>query len=366
MKIGSIRNNPIAPLGDQRGKLPAGSLIVSDAFNPSQPTDPDTHGGAVVAGARSLGFQGPIFFQQSTTVLDSAHREGRLALEQLATRPLAPEETEQAISAFAVGAPIHMLNSATQEIERTLTTKPHNSVLNLSSGTSKAQVTQILYKVLQGPQALQNVSKLWGIDSDAIQNIEPEVSGRAKRLLQQEIVNAVELAWQEDSRIENGQKKFWDAVSNFEANNNSVVVAAGNEGFVRPILEMDGKGELKLPTDFEKNVLSNPDTTTVGATIQLDGEEVKATFTSGDQPIQAYASGDHVIGREFDDKLGLRGAGTSIATPRIAAVMAKLHQDQPHLNSRQVEQLLRDDYLKAPIPLLDHDKANLYLTSGDE
>ena len=371
MKIGPSRTpKNLFPLQGNRVHIPSGSMIVSDVFNPSEPSDVSFHGGSVVAGSRSLGFEAPIFYQQVASTPNSAHRDGLQALQSLSSHSLSPEAVLTAVESFSRGAPNHMLHSATQEIEAATESGAEQTVLNLSSGTSKAQITQILYQ--QASQAwqngdpsahlaLENFAGAWNINSDELLHSDPQVFGPARRRLQQNIVSEVHKAWESDLELSKEKARFEVAIEKFEAKQNSVVIAAGNEGFVKPILEMGGQGDLHLPEDFEKNILFSEQATMVGASLVLDGEEVEATYTSGDQAIQAYASGDHVIGREFDDKLGLRGAGTSIATPRIGAVMAKLHAENPSSTSEQVESLLQEQFLFAQDRMLDHHKAYAFL-----
>ena len=376
MKIGSQnpggwQHAPIRSLA-AGGEVPAGSLIVSDDFLASDPADERTHGGSVVAAARSLGFQGPVYYQQSATEQVPEFELAQRALQLIGTPGMSPDVVAKALETWAVGPPLHILQTAADEVRQATRSGAANSVLNLSSGTSKSQVSNILYCMASpawssadaqaqqnGLVALENYAQLFGLDKEKLLSPLPEVSQPERRALQNRLIGTVDQAWSADPRIAAAQHGFSQAVVDFEAGRNSVVLAAGNEGFIKLLLEADGLGELALPADFERNVLDSPEVTLVGASIVLDGAEVPARYTSGDQEIDVYASGDKVLGREFDDSAGLNGAGTSTAAPRVGAVMAALHRAHPTLGSRQIEALLSAQLTISPLALLDYGKAQV-------
>ncbi len=325
----------LRPLRDFRNGVPEGSLIVSDIFDPSNPESTAQHGGSVVAAARSMGFSGPIFFQQATQQRVPELEQSEQAAQLLMTPGLDPAAVKGALATFSVGVPIHMLVSGAEEVQRAAESGARNSVLNLSSGTCKAQVVNVLYRLASDPAVASNFATTFGLDEQALASSKQE-----RHRLQQALVNTVDQAWREDSRLPQLSSKFRRAVAEFESKQNSVVIAAGNEGLIRPGMELETGLALNVPEDFEQNVLECTQVTNVGATIVLDGVEQPARYTSQDPGIDLYANGDKQLLVEFDDV-------------RVAAVMADLHGQNPAMESDQVQELLLADFLKADSQILD-------------
>ena len=124
-----------------------------------------------------------------------------------------------------------------------------------------------------------------------------------------------------------------DAVEGFEKNNNSVVISAGNEGTVEEDLESSiGNRQLRLPTDFETNVLENDLVTSVGA---VDGRgTTRSAYSSESSGVDIYANGSLTLGEDFE------ASGTSFSSPRVGVTMAELHRLYPDMTSQQVESLM--------------------------
>ena len=365
-KFSPYRRLTLRPLDQVQGTVPAGSLIISDVFTHSQ----DSHGVSVAKAAHDLGFEGDVFYQQASPQPLPVLEKGNLALQQLKVSVLDPEVVEEALDRFAVGPALHMLMTGTEEVERASQSGAKHSVLNLSSGVCKAQVTAMLYRQAasdwSGEQSKdtftsQNMANLFGLNHSALFHSSPLVSGLERQKLQQHLVTIVDRAWNNEARITEQKDNFRKAVETFESGNNSVVVAAGNEGLVKPQLEMESGGLLRVPEDFEANVLGAPAVTSVGATIVIDGVEAPARYSSSWSGVDIYANGDRVLGREFEDGQGLRGAGTSIAAPRISAIMAKLHGDHPEMTSDEVERRVSRDFTQGEIPMLFSSGAQEFL-----
>lgn len=336
------------PLKSHTGAVPPGSLIVSDVF---QGSDLDSHGGAVVSAARSVGYSGSIFTQQAAGQSVPELEEAYAATELIATPGMSSQALLKAINKFAVGPPIHMLKTGAEEVQRANQSGASHSVLNLSSGTCKAQVTNMLYGLAKGPEVATNYAGLFDLDLQKLSDPDPSVSALERHKLQQSLVDAVDKAWGADPRLASLGAEFANSVKEFESRKNSVVIAAGNEGLIQPRLEQSTGGTLRVPADFEQNVLECQEVTSVGATIILDGVEAPARYSSHGPGVDVYASGDKVMGREFDPATGLADAGTSIAAPRIAGVMAELHLQNSELGSEGVEQLLGE--FTGPLSMLD-------------
>ena len=118
----------------------------------------------------------------------------------------------------------------------------------------------------QAKTSLRNQALAFGLDPNKILSEDPKVSGPERQKLVQGLINVTSNTIEKSPDIQNSKKGFDQAVKDFEANNNSVVIAAGNEGqHLERLSKTIGDRELKLPSDFTKNILENEDVTSVGA-----------------------------------------------------------------------------------------------------
>ena len=329
----------LRPLDQSTGSVPAGSLLVSDVF-----TSSESHGVDVAKAAWSAGFQGPIFYQQAVSEPLPPLREHQQALLELGKPALSREAVSCALQKFVVGPPLHMLMSATDEVNRAAQGGANNSVLNLSSGTCKAQVASLLYQQAlrgeNGPALVSNLANHFHIDLDKIGQGDLEELAR----FQQSVIDHVSQTWDQEPRILEHKQEFQQAVRHFESGHNSVVIAAGNEGLIEPTMEMQSRADLQVPADFEENVLESPEATHVGATIILAGVEAPARYSSSWPGVEFFTSGDEVPGTEFDDSKGLGKSGSSLAAPRVGALMAEIHRRHPEYSSVEVEKVVGEKF----------------------
>ena len=346
----------LKPLEQSSGAVPAGSLIISDVFSSSE-----SHGVDVAKAAWNLGFQGPIFYQQAVSEPLAPLLEHQQAIKRLEKPSLERDAVGSALHRFVAGPPLHMLLSATDEVDRATQSGARNSVLNLSSGMSKAQVTSLLHQhALKGEEPLNftaNLANFFQLDFEQLAQGNRQEHAR----LQQSLIDFVDARWNQESRIEEQRGAFQQAVRRFERSHNSVVIAAGNEGLVEPTLEMQSRADLQVPVDFEQNVLESPDVTHVGATIILDGKEAPARYSSSWPGVEFYVSGDEVPGMEFDDSKGLGKSGSSLASPRVGSLMAEIHRRHPEYSSLEVEKTLSQQFASNADMMIDADKARDFL-----
>lgn len=346
----------LRPLEQSGGAIPAGSLIVSDVF-----TSSESHGVDVAKAAWSLGFQGPIFYQQAVSEPLPPLLEHQQAIVQLNKPDLDKDTVAAALHSFVLGPPLHMLLSATEEVGRASQSGARNSVLNLSSGTCKAQVTSLLHHhALQGDNPVNftsNLADFFRLDLEQLAQGNRHEHAR----LQQSLIDFVSETWNQDPQLPELQKAFHRAVQEFESGHNSVVIAAGNEGLIEPTLEMQSRSDLQVPADFEQNILESPEATHVGATIILDGIEAPARYSSTWPGVEFYVSGDEVPGAEFDDSKGLGKSGSSLAAPRVGSLMAEIHHRHPEYSSRQVETAVSEQFASNAISMIDTEKAREFL-----
>lgn len=362
----------LLPLDQSKGEVAPGSLLVSDVFTSG---GAESHGVSVAKAAWSMGFVGPVYYQQAVSVPLPPLEAHARAAELLATPGLDTKAVGKALESYIAGPPLHMLMSGVDEVNRAASSGARQSVLNLSSGMCKAQMVGLLYEeasrawasretaqARQGETVARNLCSVLDVDPEAL------LAGAdgARASFQQALVDRVDSVWNSDTRIDDWRARFQRAVKDFEAPHNSVVIAAGNEGLVKPRLEMESGGELAVPSDFEENVLAGPEVTSVGATIILDGAEAPARYSSSWPGVKFYASGDAVLGQEFDDAKGLGEAGSSLAAPRVAALMARLHAAWPGLESEQVEALAAQEFASGPASMVDTRRALGFLSDAGQ
>ena len=113
--------------------------------------------------------------------------------------------------------------------------------------------------------------------------------------------------------MQEARRQFGEVVREFEAQHNSVVVAAGNDG------KMAG-----WATGFALSDLVTPETTVVGA---LEGG-VPASY-NGDGWTVLAPGGYRVSGEEIH--------GTSFAAPAVAAALATAHGRYPNKSSSEID-----------------------------
>ena len=180
---------------------------------------------------------------------------------------------------------------------------------------------------LVGARRLRKLAPGLGLDAQQILDDAPGARGEYQKRLLALIDEA-----SSDERLDVAQANYDQSVKDFEANKNSVVVAAANSGEILELMERDAPTPT-LAADFWKNRLANDDVTAVGATRVLGGEEFVASYTNYDPGIDIYADG------QLNDD-----AGTSFATPRIGSVMAELHQRNPQASSSEVEAMMKNQF----------------------
>ncbi len=327
---------PLDPAIAQSGgifpqQLKPGSLIILDEHIPSQ-FESLPHGLMVRAAADKAGFQGPIV--PGAFGAGKSAEEARL-FSRMRQPDCAPEEFRKLLSTTTVMANTGLLNQASERLEGLTKLGARNSAANLSMGNSKASTLQSL--VLGEVEVRNNAARSLGLSVERLDSNDPNVAGPEHLQLQQGMLKLISEAVDRSPEIKQSKTRYDKAVANFEQRGNSVVISAGNDGRTADKLAEKAHGRrLALPADFEDNILSNSQVTSVGA---LDGAKV-AEYSSRDREVDVYAQGKTVA----------EGEGTSFASPRVAATMAQLHRQNPKMNSAQVEQLMKQ---KLSSPLLD-------------
>jgi len=365
--------------GVPQGPAP-GSLIIHDSFersnqqdNYSPLTKNSEHGEIVRHSAQFDGFQGRVHEREVRTRDDRGIR----GIQMNSHRALSTQELTkgQAIQALRdnVGSQTEVLfDTQTRMLNEDSASGARNSVVNISMGTSKARVTERIYtdmlqglvskdpaKNRAGNQAMENYARAFDLDTSKLRSTDPEINGPERQKLMQGILDTTSSVFDNSPRIQNARRQFDGAVRRFEAGNNSVVIAAGNEGEVAERLAKLNNGRrLDTPKDFTQNIFENDQVTSVGATQWKYDEQGKlrestAAYSSGSEGIDIYASGS--VG--FKDPNKKEVGGTSFAAPRVAAAMAELHKQNPHMSSAQIEALMKQK-LTHKLPGLPQDQSD--------
>lgn len=320
----------------QQQQIQPGTLIVSDFYDNRTGT---SHGEIVEKSSRELGFQNSIVKRQANQ--NDSTRIAERYYSRLDARQFSPEEMKEFTYDYMLHRQVGSLDSVSDEIDALNKVGTKNSVLNLSRGWGKAQIMESIYDRTRiawdqsahpqsrtvGERRLNKLAPAFGLEAqDIIDNV-----GDSRAKYQQGLLSLLDEAGQ-DERLAVAQKRYDEAVTRFESNNNSVVVAAANSGRVLSTMALDAPTP-ELAPDFFRNRLANDEVTTVGATREMGGTEQVADYTNQDPGIDFYADGQ------------IDGAwGTSFATPRTGSVMAQLHKDNPEATSAEVEAMLNRDF----------------------
>ncbi|MBX3172569.1 MAG: S8/S53 family peptidase [Candidatus Eremiobacteraeota bacterium] len=317
--------------------MAVGTLYVFDNFNANK-TD---HGDRVVRAARHEGFNGPIVEHSKPERLDLN--------QDLYTPSMPGADFSKSLRADMARLQVKSLEMATGELKSLENQGVKNSVVNFSSGMSKASVVDQYYKkmyagiedapiseydpqrkqkeaeLVQSKALFNNFARAANQDPEklraALLNPDKRISGPAEQRMKQALAGQMEKA-AGGQEFKQAKAQYDEAVVSFEKNHNSVVVAAENSGDI----SRTGKS-----ADFYDNILSTPQTTTVGA-VSADGKQIES-YSNPSKNVKLYARGQSP--RATDP-------GTSYSAPRAAAAMTKAHALNQQMSSEEVERLVED------------------------
>lgn len=315
--------------------MAVGTLYVFDNFNAGK----SDHGDRVVRAARHEGFKGSIIEESKPERLDLG--------QDLYTPSMPAADFAKNLRADMARLQVKSLQMATGELKSLEGRGAKNSVVNFSSGMSKASVVDQYYnkmfvgiqdspiseydpqrkqkeaELAQSKALFQNFARAAKQDPEqlraALLNPDKKISGPAEQRLKQALAGQMEKA-AGGQEFKQARAEYEQAVVSFEKNHNSVVVAAENSGDI----SRAGKS-----ADFYDNILSTPQTTTVGA-VSADGKQIES-YSNPSKNVTIYARGQSP--KAIDP-------GTSFAAPRAAAALAKAHAMNQQMTSEEAEQLV--------------------------
>lgn len=295
-----------------------GTLVVMDQF-----ANGGTHGAQVRDAARGEGFQGKVLEMDSTFSLEAATNaqlDAMVALEEKFLAAADGDEARQALRDLSVLRRTYTLDRTAEQLDQLTSAGVRNCAINLSHGSNAAeQAKSILTKAAGADAARWLIGLLKAFPGDWQAFVNGDVTERAR------LVREVSQFFQDvvlDPRWQASKARYDAAVERVEAQPNSVVVAAGNEGEVGAFLDAWAGAPVPRPEGFEHNDLGNSRVTLVG---------VQAPYCSHNPEIDVYADGQAV---------GADEVGTSYAAPRVAQRLAVLHGAHPGWTSAEAEQAL--------------------------
>ncbi|MBS2038594.1 S8/S53 family peptidase [bacterium] len=354
----------IAPNVSDSQTPQSGTLQIVDHFTPSldtsRPPMPGPGGGPpmpvlrlphgiqVTDSALQTGYQGRI----NTSEFNSPERPSSNLT--LGMPNMSPEQTLQQLDLAVQSENTGVALGAMQNLHGQIQSGVQHTVTNFSMAAGASNVTEHLYNDIslawnparpdaspeeQGRRAngqaiSDNLARAWNIDPQALASSDPAVSGPARQQFQQNLINRTHQA-NRTPQMDQLRQTMNTFVDGYESRNNSVVVAAGNNGELPEAMRRDNGGrDLQFPQGFFDNILATPNATTVGAlgVTGASNQPGVAEYTSPGSTVQMYAWGNPAPGVE----------GTSFAAPRVAAQMQQLHNRFPDRSSAEIERMLRN------------------------
>jgi len=350
--INGIRNQVAQPTSRASGRLErSDALNILDEFwmSPGS-TDPflipAPHGVKVHGAALGAGFQGRVnCIQVRGNPLLNFQMESEMDLQLL---DLEPERARQLMERYVQSQSMAVMLLAGAELESQSQTGTHGSVTNISIGGGPATATDLLYEQARlgwqpgaddpkvaawVPQLMRNLARALEVAPEALVSPDPEVCGPARARFQQQLVEFATRAYQ-TSVVQDFRAAYAQKVIQYEALGNSVVVSAGNEGELPARMKGDNGGrDILIPDGFFDKALGTVETTCVGSLgFAADNSPKVADYSSGGDQVAVLAWGRAPDGQP----------GTSFAAPRVAAVMQRIHQENPGMSSAEVERRMLD------------------------
>ena len=261
-------------------------------------------------------------------------------------------------------------------LNTTVASGVNHAAVNFSQGMGKARIVGNMFDDLT-KQFQPGATDKDVADSDVLYNNLLKGFGMGEKAhgdagvvqyqqLEQKLVDETGSALQDNAApVQAARAAYETAVNSAAQQKISVVVAAGNEGFVREEMTMGhAMAPVTLPDDFFANPLSAPGVITVGAT----GDTEKPAGTP--EAIAYYSNPSSDVAVYADGTIG-KAEGTSFSAPRVAAVTAALHRLMPDASNSQVESYLADNLthnLAGPngaVKVLDSAKVGSLMSHSD-
>jgi len=338
-----------------------GSLVVVDQFfspmpmmgigGPVGPVEA-AHGHVVSETAKGDGYSGNLVPSELENKFPGAAFQIGQALNQ---EGVPAEEFIKRLDMSINLQSVSLLESMADRLEGLKEAGLHHSAVNLSYGAGQANTLKSLYGEVRmawsgwGPvqdfkkPLVENYARAFDLDSTKLLDSDPKISGPERVKLQQALADRIATTSENSDAIKESRQHYSQAVRELEGEHNSVVVSASNYGEIEKQLSQDAGGStaaLKLSPKFYDNALATPETTVVGATVGSGPEEKVAGYSSDFAGVSIYANGVAPMPMMPGED---NAQGTSFASPRVAGVMAQLHELYPEKSSAEIESMLKEE-----------------------
>lgn len=321
------------------------TLTIVDSFEPSSGLPPGSHGMKVEGAVRHAGYNG--WINRVETSWNTKAGQAMAELQALESSDLDPGRAREAVQSYTRNQAMGLQVSAGMELEAQTKADTHQSVTNFSLAAGPSVATSALYEKArwgwtppgpEGPpsdhplrngseQMMRNLASAFDVRPDDLISSDPKVFGPARAKLQQGLIDTTSAAMA-DPELQKVNGLYAKSVEKYEAQNNSVVVSAGNYGELLQRMQDDNGGQpLQAPAGFYDNALVTSDTTSVGALEVRPGMARIAPYSSKGSQVSMLAPGYAYDG----------ATGTSFSAPMVAGAMQQTHQQFPKMSSAEVE-----------------------------
>lgn len=307
-----------------------GALIIIDSFQSS-----NAHGHLVEGAARSLGSTGAVHRYHHHQKVDGRDTLPHVtAVKNLQARfgasPLSPDEAEKGFESFVSEAVSGNLDWAGTLLGQVTAVGFRHSVVNYSQGLDSITLLVLAKHALGKGSNLTEAAKQIYLDN-LVQAVSAESTSQpTEPELDNLMLQKIKSTRAESPQIQEATDRWRDRIREFEKDNNSVVVAAGNSGRDLQALQANG---FDIDGSEDLNIFSVPEATVVGAAVPTQqGGVALASPSSFGEEVDFIAGGDY--GQHF---------GTSFASPKVANAMRAAHIANPSLTSEQVEEWVKTE-----------------------
>lgn len=330
MKIGSnaITHQPTskAPTESSSSKE-EGALIIIDAFHSEE-----AHGYAVEGAAREMGATGPVHRYNQLQVVDGRvtmpHVEALLELrESMTSEPLSKEKASGVLGKFLDDAVSGNLNLATNLLNKVTDEGFQNSAVNFSQGMDPITYLKVIKSPLGSKDLSDQQKQIYFHNLNSA--VSPSgISQASPQQFDALLLDRIKETIKESPTIDAAREDWRAQVTEFESDNNSVVVAAGNSGQeMRQLAEMGND----LDGSEDVNIFAIDEVTAVAAsaTTESGGIVIGAPSSFGPE-VDFIASGFY--GEQY---------GSSFAAPKVANTLRAVHLALPEISSEEAEDVAK-------------------------
>lgn len=310
-------------------KRPGSAVIVEVGYTGDGKAD--EHAQSVMEVYKRYNPNGAAVFQG----IDDGSQEGA-ASTQGDSEPSVPKlKTQQALNEFIDTGATDAFNVFSQEIDQTVN-KGKATVINGSLGYSR---NEVYIDTLHALQANPSLATYLGLKPSDIQNLEVDKDGVTT--VTDTVANAI--STYVDNRLDapgsvfqKAREEYQTSTRNAAQHGVAVVVAAGNEHDLNEVFPRSNPGG---DTNF---LAQSQDVISVAAsddqdTPQLQDDTIGSFSSWGDGTYNPTIATDGVgVKTKFGEQ-----DGTSFASPKAAAIIARMQQQNPNLSVAQIKAILQ-------------------------